>query len=330
MEIFPLYSRGNSGFFQECVYLYYHLYSIQGQEEILKIVRFENVTALSLFKLPVGLFREHDWFICGFTVRLSVMKCEWVFYTNQPVEPADLCVCVREFCELVLTPYSIARSVCSSMSTLAMATRPSCLAMAFSSLGPRILQGPHQLHTQNVDHYICDLPKKHHFLEQPNYSAFFFPSHRAQVSVYVEFPEVRASGWMSGDHTPLAWPEAKATPIWLGMKHPEHTPFARPHPFFLNTRGLSHMIFFTHKSYLSHAQDPQAAHDFQGARPPLPPWCKIHPPIPLFLDTRHTPFVTPGKPRDDKPSARPEALQPRLFSSTWGTKTTSLPWGPWD
>lgn len=59
-EIFPLYSRGNSGFFQECVYLYYNLYSIQGQEEILKIVCFENVTALSLFKLPVGLFREHD------------------------------------------------------------------------------------------------------------------------------------------------------------------------------------------------------------------------------------------------------------------------------
>lgn len=44
-----------------------------------------------------------------------------------------------------LTPYSIARSVWSSMSTFAMATRPFCFATAFSNLGPRILQGPHHL-----------------------------------------------------------------------------------------------------------------------------------------------------------------------------------------
>lgn len=44
-----------------------------------------------------------------------------------------------------LTPYSIARSVWSSMSTFAMATRPFCFAIAFSNLGPRILQGPHHL-----------------------------------------------------------------------------------------------------------------------------------------------------------------------------------------
>lgn len=48
-----------------------------------------------------------------------------------------------------LTPYSMARSVCSSISTLAMVTRPFCLAMAFSSLGPRILQGPHQLQEES-------------------------------------------------------------------------------------------------------------------------------------------------------------------------------------
>lgn len=50
-----------------------------------------------------------------------------------------------------LTPYSIARSVWSSMSTFAMATRPFCFATAFSNLGPRTLQGTHHLkHTTEL------------------------------------------------------------------------------------------------------------------------------------------------------------------------------------
>lgn len=43
------------------------------------------------------------------------------------------------------TSYSRARSVWSSMSTLAISTLPFCFATIFSSLGPRILQGPHHL-----------------------------------------------------------------------------------------------------------------------------------------------------------------------------------------
>lgn len=63
------------------------------------------------------------------------------------------------------TPYSMARSVCSSMSTLAMVTRPFCLAMAFSSRGPRILHGPHHLqHKHTVESAdsasLQTLPKK--------------------------------------------------------------------------------------------------------------------------------------------------------------------------
>lgn len=92
----------------------------------------------------------------SFPIHLSVCVLYWTSIQN-------LQVCV---CELVLTPYSIARSVWSSMSTLAMATRPFCLATAFSSLGPRILQGPHHLdHTHTHRGYMCVLPKNH-FLDK--------------------------------------------------------------------------------------------------------------------------------------------------------------------
>lgn len=53
--------------------------------------------------------------------------------------------CHKDILKLGLTPYSMAKSVWSSMSTFAMATRPFCFATAFSNLGPRILQGPHHL-----------------------------------------------------------------------------------------------------------------------------------------------------------------------------------------
>lgn len=53
--------------------------------------------------------------------------------------------CHKDILKIGLTPYSMAKSVWSSMSTFAMATRPFCFATAFSNLGPRILQGPHHL-----------------------------------------------------------------------------------------------------------------------------------------------------------------------------------------
>lgn len=58
-----------------------------------------------------------------------------------------------------LTPYSIAKSVWSSMSTFAMATRPFCFATAFSNLGPRILQGPHQLKKDTHNQRQCVVEK---------------------------------------------------------------------------------------------------------------------------------------------------------------------------
>ena len=45
----------------------------------------------------------------------------------------------------LLTPWSIARSCRSSMSTLAKATLPSLDAMSDSRRGPRSLHGPHHL-----------------------------------------------------------------------------------------------------------------------------------------------------------------------------------------
>ncbi len=73
------------------------------------------------------------------------------------------------------TPYSMARSVCSSMSTLAMVTRPFCLAMAFSSRGPRILHGPHHL---QQTHGRNQLIQRHcrHFPRKPLQIKLYTPS----------------------------------------------------------------------------------------------------------------------------------------------------------
>lgn len=55
---------------------------------------------------------------------------------------------------LIHTSYSRARSVWSSISTLAITTFPCCLATTFSNLGPRILHGPHHLRRGERKHPV--------------------------------------------------------------------------------------------------------------------------------------------------------------------------------